>query len=146
MGCERALRRRHGYCTCYLACFLRLYSSLEVYQTTAALTTFVLAMVLNPDVQRKAQEEIDTIVGHGRLPSLDDRPRMPYMEALLLEVLRYHPIGPMGMSIVLSFLRYAALILRVGIPHAVSQDDYYNGMFIPKESIVLVNLWCVVSS
>ncbi|KAG6909522.1 hypothetical protein DXG01_017079 [Tephrocybe rancida] len=91
--------------------------------TTAALTTFMLAMVLNPDVQKKAQGELDTIVGHGRLPSMEDRSRLPYMEALLLEVLRYHPIGPMG------------------IPHCVSQDDYYNGMLIPKDSIVLANLW-----
>ncbi|KAF5379372.1 hypothetical protein D9615_006583 [Tricholomella constricta] len=93
--------------------------------TTAALTTFVLAMVLNPDVQKKAQEELDSIIGHGRLPSLDDRSRLPYMEALLNEVHRYHPIGPMG------------------IPHCVTQDDYYNGMLIPKDSIVLVNLWLI---
>ncbi|KAF8075301.1 cytochrome P450 oxidoreductase [Lyophyllum atratum] len=93
--------------------------------TTAALTTFILAMVLNPDVQKKAQEELDTIIGHGRLPSLDDRPRLPYMEALLNEVHRFHPIGPMG------------------IPHCVTQDDYYNGMLIPKDSIVLVNLWLI---
>ncbi|RDB27681.1 hypothetical protein Hypma_003239 [Hypsizygus marmoreus] len=93
--------------------------------TTAALTTFFLAMVKNPDVRKKAQEELDTIVGHGRLPSMDDRPRLPYIDAILMETLRYHPIGPMG------------------IPHCVSQDDHYNGMFIPKDSIVLVNLWLI---
>lgn len=53
-------------------------------------------MVRNPDVQKKAQEELDAVVGHGRLPGLDDRSRLPYMGALLLEVLRYHPVGPMG--------------------------------------------------
>ena len=56
-------------------------------------------MVLNPEVQKRAQEELDTVIGHGRLPTMDDRSRLPYMEALLLEVLRYHPIGPMGMFI-----------------------------------------------
>lgn len=56
-------------------------------------------MVLNPEVQKRAQEELDTVVGHGRLPTMDDRPRLPYMEALLLEVLRYHPVGPMGIFI-----------------------------------------------
>ncbi|KAG5649957.1 hypothetical protein H0H81_001313 [Sphagnurus paluster] len=95
--------------------------------TTAALTTFVLMMVLNPEVQKKAQEELDTVIGHGRLPNLDDRPRLPYMEALLNEVHRYHPIGPMG------------------IPHCVTQDDYYNDMLIPKDSIVLVNLWWLIA-
>jgi cytochrome P450 len=54
-------------------------------------------MVLNPEVQKRAQLELDTVIGHGRLPTMDDRPRLPYMDALLLEVLRYHPIGPMGM-------------------------------------------------
>ncbi|KAG5723816.1 O-methylsterigmatocystin oxidoreductase [Termitomyces sp. T112] len=93
--------------------------------TTAALTTFLLAMVINPDVQKKAQEELDSIIGTSRLPNSLDRPRLPYMEALLLETLRCHPIGPMG------------------IPHSVSQDDYYNGMLIPKDSIVLVNLWLI---
>jgi cytochrome P450 len=53
-------------------------------------------MVLNPEVQKRAQEELDTVIGHGRLPTMDDRSRLPYMDALLLEVLRYHPIGPMG--------------------------------------------------
>jgi cytochrome P450 len=53
-------------------------------------------MVLNPEVQKRAQEELDTVIGHGRLPGMDDRSRLPYMEAMLLEVLRYHPIGPMG--------------------------------------------------
>lgn len=91
--------------------------------TTAALTTFVLAMVQNPEVQKRAQQELDTVIGHGRLPTMDDRSRLPYMEALLLEVLRYHPIGPMG------------------IPHCVLEDDYYNGMYIPKDSVVLANLW-----
>lgn len=54
-------------------------------------------MVQNPEVQKRAQQELDTVIGHGRLPTMDDRSRLPYMEALLLEVLRYHPIGPMGM-------------------------------------------------
>jgi cytochrome P450 len=54
--------------------------------TPAALAGFVLAMVLYPDVQKKAQEELDRVVGSDRLPLFSDRPSLPYMEALAKEV------------------------------------------------------------
>jgi cytochrome P450 len=50
--------------------------------------TFVLAMVLHPEVARKAQEELDTVIGHGRLPEISDKPSLPYANAILKEVLR----------------------------------------------------------
>jgi hypothetical protein len=40
-------------------------------------------MVHNPHIQKRAQEELDTVIGHGRLPTMDDRSRLPYMNALL---------------------------------------------------------------
>uniref|UniRef100_P9WEI7 Cytochrome P450 monooxygenase claR n=1 Tax=Ampulloclitocybe clavipes TaxID=56467 RepID=CLAR_AMPCV len=89
----------------------------------ASLSAFFLTMVLYPEVQKKAQKEIDTVIGTDRLPTLDDRSRLPYIEAVLKEVLRWHPIGPMG------------------IPHRVTEDDVYNGYLIPKGAIVLPNLW-----
>ena len=56
-------------------------------------------MVLNPDVQKQAQAEVDIVVGHGaRLPEIRDRDRLPYVEALCKEVLRFHPPGPCGES------------------------------------------------
>ena len=58
-------------------------------QTWATLTVFVLNMVLNPEVQRKAQKEIDRVVGRDRLPSFGDRASMPYLDHVLLETLRY---------------------------------------------------------
>lgn len=56
--------------------------------TVSAIATFFLAMVMNPEVVKKAQEEIDRVVGHDRLPSFSDRPNLPYVEAVCKEVLR----------------------------------------------------------
>jgi cytochrome P450 len=55
-------------------------------------------MVLNPDIQRKAQAQVDAVVGKDRLPDFDDLPLLPYLEAILMEVLRYHPGVPFGAS------------------------------------------------
>ena len=53
-------------------------------------------MVLNPAVQAKAQQEIDTVVGTQRLPTIADRENLPYTEALVKEVLRWNPVTPLG--------------------------------------------------
>jgi cytochrome P450 len=54
-------------------------------------------MVLYPQVQAKAQAEIDTVVGLTRLPTFEDRPSLPYIEAILREMLRWMPTLPLGM-------------------------------------------------
>lgn len=56
----------------------------------------MLAMTLYPDVQRQAQAEIDTVVGHDRLPLFSDRTKLPYIEAIVKEVVRWRPIDPLG--------------------------------------------------
>jgi len=73
-------------------------------------------MAMHPEAQQKAQEEIDRVVGSKRLPDYSDRSaeNMPYMEAIYREVLRI------------------AAPLPLGMPHTVSEDNYYNGYFIPK--------------
>jgi cytochrome P450 len=53
-------------------------------------------MTLFPEVQKRAQEEIDSIVGRDRLPTYNDRIHLPYCEALMLEVLRWFPVVPIG--------------------------------------------------
>jgi len=55
-----------------------------------------LAMVLFPEVQKKAQAELDAIVGSERLPTLSDRQSLPYMEALLKEIHRWHAVSRLG--------------------------------------------------
>ena len=59
--------------------------------------TFFGAMVLYPDVQRQAQRELDTVLGQDRLPTFDDRPSLPFTDAIVLEVLRWNVVTPLGM-------------------------------------------------
>lgn len=55
-------------------------------------------MVLNPEVQAKAQQELDTVLGPGTLPTMGDREHLPYVNNLILEVLRWHSVIPTGAS------------------------------------------------
>jgi cytochrome P450 len=64
----------------------------------SSLLTFILAMVLNPDIVRKAQEELDTVIGQDRLPDFFDKSSLPYICAIVYEVLRWHPAAPLGLS------------------------------------------------
>ncbi|KAF8513276.1 cytochrome P450, partial [Gautieria morchelliformis] len=99
------------------------HTDLDILQTVHTLHTFILAMVLSPEVQKKAQAELDAVVGPNRLPEFEDRNDLPYINALCKEILRWHPLLP------------------VGIAHATTQDDIYNGYFIPKGAIILGNAW-----
>ncbi|KAJ4470457.1 cytochrome P450 [Lentinula aciculospora] len=94
-----------------------------VETTSGQLAWFMQAMVLYPETQRLAQEEIDRVVGPYRLPSFDDYDHLPYIRATVKELLRWRGIGPMG------------------IPHRLNQDDYYEGYFIPKDTVCYVNVW-----
>jgi cytochrome P450 len=60
-------------------------------------------MTLYPDVQRRAQAEIDRVVGNSRLPNYSDHDELPYLQAVLKEVLRWHPVTPL--STFLDFMR-----------------------------------------
>ena len=62
--------------------------------------TFILAMTLYPEVQRKAQAEIDRVVGNSGLPDYSDQDELPYVDTVLKEVLRWHPVTPLGISLV----------------------------------------------
>lgn len=56
-------------------------------------------MILFPEVQKKAQAEIDAVVGTGRLPIINDRDALPYVSSVVKEVLRWRPVVPMGASV-----------------------------------------------
>ncbi|KAG2336164.1 cytochrome P450, partial [Suillus weaverae] len=83
-------------------------------QTHVVLLVFIQAMVLNPEVQKRAQAKIDRVVGSDRLPDFGDRVSMSYIEAVLRKAMRFYPIVPLG------------------APHATVDDDVYEGYFIPK--------------
>ncbi|XP_069672280.1 methyl farnesoate epoxidase-like [Periplaneta americana] len=91
--------------------------------TTSTLGFCLLYMVVYPEVQKKVQKELDAVVGRDRRPTLEDRAKLPYMEAVLTELLRVCSVAP------------------TTPPHSVNRDTYVNGHFIPKDSMVLVNLY-----
>lgn len=62
-------------------------------QTVAVIESFFLAMVLHPEVQKKAQEELDRVIGGDRLPTLDDRDSLPYLESVVKETYRWYDIS-----------------------------------------------------
>ncbi|KAK1671749.1 cytochrome P450 [Colletotrichum godetiae] len=89
--------------------------------TWSTLVVFVLNMVLHPEVQDKAQRMLDEVVEDGRLPTFEDRRRLPYINYIVQETLRWCPVSP------------------IGVPHRSLEDDVYDGMFIPKGSFVYAN-------
>jgi len=58
--------------------------------------TFFLAMVLHPEAQKKAQKELDSVLKEGHLPTLADKPNLPYIECLIKELFRWRPVTPIG--------------------------------------------------
>ncbi|KAH7308648.1 putative cytochrome P450 oxidoreductase OrdA-like protein [Stachybotrys elegans] len=91
--------------------------------TVSSLSCFFLAVMVTPEVQQKAQEEIDRVVGKDRLPSIADRENLPYVDAIVKEVLRWHPVAPMC------------------LPHTSTEDDVYNGYLIPSGAMLFANVW-----
>jgi cytochrome P450 len=53
-------------------------------------------MVLNPEVQRKAQEEIDAVVSANQFPTFADRPKLQYVERILQETFRWNLAVPLS--------------------------------------------------
>jgi cytochrome P450 len=76
-------------------------SYFDVPQTATVLHTFLLAMVLYPNVQVRARAEIDQTVRHDKMPCLNDRESLPYLDAILCEVMRWYPVAPLGLSAVI---------------------------------------------
>ncbi|EMD32760.1 hypothetical protein CERSUDRAFT_118484 [Gelatoporia subvermispora B] len=93
--------------------------------TVSVLATFMLAMVLHPEVYQRAQQEIDEATGGLRLPDFDDRQHLPYLECVLKELLRWHCPVPLG------------------IPHLASSSDEYGGKYIPQGSMIIPNIWAM---
>jgi len=82
-------------------------------------------MARNRAVQKKAQAEIDAVIGSHRIPGLDDKPSLLYINRLITEILRINPTVPL-------------------VPHSLDRDDIYNGYRIPKGAWVMANMWYVM--
>jgi len=97
-----------------------------VHTTSSALTSCILGMLTNPKAQERAQEELDRILKQGRLPAFGDVDSLPYVSAIVKEVLRWSVVVPMA------------------VPHMVVEEDIYRGYRIPAKSIVFSNLWAIL--
>jgi len=93
--------------------------------TAAALDVFILAMICYPDVMKKAQAQIDSVVGRSRLPTFKDLDSLPYLRAMSKEILRWRSIAPMALA------------------HRSTKDDVYQDFFIPKGTLIFTNVWAM---
>jgi cytochrome P450 len=93
--------------------------------TVSSMMTFLIACLVHPEAQKKARDEIDANVGRERLPTFEDRPRLPFVDAMCKEVLRWRPVLPLD-------------VFRVA-----SEDGFYDGFFIPKGALVIGNTWAI---
>ncbi|KAF8258555.1 cytochrome P450 [Lactarius quietus] len=93
--------------------------------TVSSMMTLLIACMLHPEAQKRAQDEIDAVVGRERLPTFDDRPRLPFVDAMCREVLRWRPVVPLA------------------IPHSAMEDVLYEGFFLPKGAMVYGNTWAI---
>jgi cytochrome P450 len=82
-------------------------------------------MALHPEIQKKAQKEIDQLLEGERLPTLADQDDLPYVSALIKEIYRWHAPLP------------------ISIPKAVTEDDVYKGYHIPKGATIIENVWAI---
>ncbi|KAL7950546.1 cytochrome P450 [Trichoderma barbatum] len=93
--------------------------------SVSALSAFTLAITLFPEVQKRAQEEIDELIGTypNRLPQFDDRERLPYTSAVVKEVMRWFTVVP------------------ITTPHMTEEEIIYGGYRIPKGSYLRPSVW-----
>ncbi|XP_047118335.1 probable cytochrome P450 304a1 [Schistocerca piceifrons] len=90
---------------------------------STVLSWALLYVARHPEAQRRAQLELDSVVGNSRLPNLNDRLHLPYTEAILRETMRMQTLLP------------------IGIPHAATENTTLQGYSIPKGTVVVANLW-----
>ncbi|KAF9526513.1 cytochrome P450 [Crepidotus variabilis] len=94
--------------------------------TISATGSLLYLMATHPEIQKKAQDELDAVLGYAsRLPEFTDRPALPYIEAIYREILRMYPPLPLS------------------LPHSLIDDDVYEGYFLPKGTTVIGNVWAM---
>ncbi|TFK48072.1 cytochrome P450 [Heliocybe sulcata] len=102
-----------------------------VSQTVSTAQVFIIAMAMHPQVQQRAQAELDKVVGLGRLPDFADRDSLPYINAIMKELTRWQPVLPVGFRL-------------LAVPRASMADDVVNGYFIPEGSVVAACSWSIL--
>ena len=95
-------------------------------ETVSNALSWAMAYIVNsPKIQQSLHRELDSAVGRLRLPTIQDKPNMPLMQATVLEVLRITSLVPLA------------------LPHQTSEETKLCGYTIPKATLVIVNLWAV---
>ncbi|RDB18414.1 hypothetical protein Hypma_000390 [Hypsizygus marmoreus] len=94
--------------------------------TVSSISSAILALLANPAILKKAQQEIDSVVAPGQLPDFDDHDSLPYVAAIVKEALRWREVTP------------------IGAPHLLIVDDEYKGYKLPAGSIVISNVWAML--
>ncbi|KAG9308363.1 cytochrome P450 [Chiua virens] len=89
----------------------------------SSIDTAILALMLHPEVQEVGQRAIDQLTGGQRLLSLEDRSKLPYIDAVLRETLRWNPVAPLA------------------VPHRLTQPDSYGQWELPVGTTVIANSW-----
>ena len=98
-------------------------------------------MTLYPEVQRKAQEEVDSVVGRDRLPTASDRDLLPYVNALCNELFRWLPVAPLSTYSRIDSSQRRLKLPIIAIPRCLMDNDTYEGHFLEKGTIFVPNLW-----
>ncbi|KAJ7766397.1 cytochrome P450 [Mycena maculata] len=93
--------------------------------SAAFLLSLVLVLATYPECQERARAEIDAVVDGMRLPISEDFPKLPYLNALIKEVMRFRPQFP------------------TGVPHLMTGDVVYKGYHVPKDSMVVLNTYAL---
>ncbi|EAW15397.1 cytochrome P450 [Aspergillus fischeri NRRL 181] len=93
--------------------------------TAAQILTLILAFAMHPHVQEAARREIDAICPPDKPPKWSDFQQLPYINMIVKEGMRWRPVAV------------------TALPHRVRQDDWYEGMLIPKDSTVFIATWAI---
>ncbi|KDR69235.1 hypothetical protein GALMADRAFT_256076 [Galerina marginata CBS 339.88] len=110
--------------------------------TRSSIPTLFVAMLCFPKAQRKAQEELNRVLG-GRLPEFSDEADLPYLSAVVKGTLRWGPVAPVWKFSRLN-MKSHMFPLPSAVPHFASEDDVYRGYHIPEGSIVTPNAWAML--
>ncbi|KAG6895218.1 hypothetical protein C0992_002520 [Termitomyces sp. T32_za158] len=123
----------------------QVYPLIVLGKTMAAIATGIIGLLTNPMALKKAQEEIDRIVGPDHLPTFDDEDSLPYITAITKEALRWRSITPIGTTYIMRQSKVSPLTgNRLGVPHVLDADDEYNGYWLSKGSVIIPNAWAML--
>ncbi|OXV06661.1 hypothetical protein Egran_05572, partial [Elaphomyces granulatus] len=91
--------------------------------SSTMLLVLIQAIILHPEIQQRAQAQLDEVCGEDRSPNWADYQQLPYISMIIKETMRWRPVTPLA------------------FPHALSKDDWVDGKFLPQGTTVFLNVW-----